>query len=251
MSHEFKGKVALITGAQQGIGRGMALAFAAAGADVALNWLDDKHAASEIAEAIEALGRRCYLVQADIRDLQQVERLVDETTSSLGRLDVLVNNAGVFPRREFLEMTEEDWDFVLDINLKSGAFCAQAAARKMIEAGHGGSIINISSQSIRGQDRGVHYAASKSAIIGMTRSMAMTLGKHGIRVNALAPGTVDTAQPRGGMDEQTLRNVGEALPLGRLGTAEDIADFAVFLASSKASWTTGQIYHINGGGYMG
>ena len=144
--------------------------------------------------------------------------MVDTTLGGLGRLDVLVNNAGVFPRVQFLEMTEADWDLVVDINLKGSAFAAQAAARAMVAAGHGGSIINLSSRSLAGAVLGVHYSATKAGVVGMTRAMALALAPHGIRVNAIAPGLTDTAQPRYGNTEAELAEMAKAVPLGRMAT---------------------------------
>ena len=184
-------------------------------------------------------------------DLEQITGMVDTTVSGLGRLDVLVNNAGVFPRVEFLAMTEADWDLVVDINLKGSAFAAQAAARTMVAAGIEGSIINLSSRSLSGTPRGVHYSATKAGVVGLTRAMALALAPHRIRVNAIAPGLTDTAQPRYGNTEAELREMAAAVPLGRMGTPADIAALGVFLASDAASYITGQVHHINGGAYMG
>ena len=243
-------QVVLVTGAQQGIGRCCALAFAAAGHDVAVNWLDDRAAAEAVAEGVRALGRRAALIQGDVGEVAGCRRIVAEAGAALGRLDVLVNNAGIFPRVDFLDMTEAEWDRVLAVNLKGSVFAAQAAARAMLAAGHGGSIINLSSQAVRGTPVGVHYSATKNGVVGITRSMALALAPHGIRVNAIAPGTTDTAQPRYGNTEEELQAMGRALPLGRLGRPEEIADLAVYLASGKAAWVTGQVWHINGGSYM-
>jgi 3-oxoacyl-[acyl-carrier protein] reductase len=148
-------------------------------------------------------------------------------------------------------MTEADWDLVVDINLKGSAFCAQAAARTMAAAGCGGTIINLSSRSLAGTVLGVHYSATKAGVVGMTRAMALALAPHGIRVNAIAPGLTDTAQPRYGNTEAELQEMAKAVPLGRMATAEDIAALGVFLASDAASYITGQVHHINGGAYMG
>jgi 3-oxoacyl-[acyl-carrier protein] reductase len=147
-------------------------------------------------------------------------------------------------------MTEAEWDRVLGVNLKGSAFTAQAAARAMVAAGTRGVIVNLSSSSVRGTPVGVHYSATKNGVVGITRSMALALAPHGIRVNAIAPGTTDTAQPRYGNSEEELQAFGRALPLGRLGRPEEIADLAVYLASDSAEWVTGQVWHINGGGYM-
>lgn len=244
-------RVVLVTGAQQGIGRAMAVAFAAVGADVVVNWLDDRAAADEVAAEVTALGRQALLVKADIGKLDDINALVNAAVSWQDRLDVLINNAGVFPRVPFLEMTEADWDFVIDINLKGTNFCAQAAAKAMVARKIQGAIINLSSRSLSGAAPGVHYAATKAGVVGLTRSMALALGSHGIRVNAIAPGLTDTAQPRYGSNEQEIYAMARATPLGRIGKPEDIAKLGVFLASEDASYITGQVYHINGGSYMG
>jgi 3-oxoacyl-[acyl-carrier protein] reductase len=241
---------ALVTGAQQGIGRACALALAAAGHDVAVNWLDDEAAAEAVATGIRAAGRRAVLVRGDVGSAAGCAAIVQAALDGLGRLDVLVNNAGIFPRVPFLEMTEAEWDQVLDVNLKGSAFCAQAAARAMVAAGRPGVILNLASAAIRGAPLGVHYSATKNGVVGLTRSMALALAEHRIRVNAIAPGLTDTAQPRYGNSDAEVRAMGAALPLGRLGRPEDIADLAVFLASDRAEWITGQVYHINGGGYL-
>jgi 3-oxoacyl-[acyl-carrier protein] reductase len=244
-------KVVLVTGAQQGIGEAMAIAFAAAGYDVAINWLDNEAAAEAVAAKVRNLGRHALTIRADMASLEDISGLVDATVAGLGRLDVLVNNAGVFPRVKFLDMTEADWDFVVDINLKGTAFAAQAAARTMVAAGIHGSIINLSSRSLAGTPLGVHYSATKAGVVGLTRAMALALAPDRIRVNAIAPGLTDTAQPRYGSTEDELRVMAAAVPLGRMGTPADIAALGVFLASDAASYITGQVHHINGGAYMG
>lgn len=244
-------RVVLVTGAQQGIGRAMALAFAQSGADVVVNWLDNEAAAQESAAAVRAAGRDALLVRADMGEVSQITALVDQAVAWRGRLDVLINNAGVFPRVKFLDMTEAEWDFVLGINLKGTAFCAQAAARVMVAGGIQGAIVNLSSRALSGTPVGVHYAATKAGVVGLTRSMALALAEHRIRVNAIAPGLTDTAQPRYGNTEDELKQMALAVPLGRMATPEDIAKLGVFLASDDASYITGQVYHINGGAYMG
>jgi len=245
-----RGKIALVTGAQQGIGRGIALAFAREGADVAVNYLDDRVEAEKVMREVCAAGQRAVLVQADVARPTDAQTMVAQVLSELGGLDVLVNNAGVYPRVPFLEMRETDWDLVLDVNLKGGFFCAQAAARAMVAAGRRGSIINMASQAIRGAVRGVHYSASKGGVVAMTRATALELAPHGIRVNAIAPGLTDTAQPRYGNNEDELAAMARAVPLGRMAQPDDIAAVAVFLASDDARHVTGQTVHVNGGSYM-
>ncbi len=241
---------ALVTGAQQGIGRACALALAQAGHDVAVNHPGDEPAALAVCEAVRALGRRAVALQADVGDVAQAQAMVARAAAAFGRLDVLVNNAGIFPRVPFLDMTEAEWDRVHDVNLRGSAFCAQAAARAMVARGEGGVIVSLSSGAVRGTPVGAHYAATKAGLIGLTRSMALALAPHGIRVNAVAPGLTDTAQPRDGHDEAELAAMGRAIPLGRMGQPGDIAGVVAFLASLEAAWITGQVYHVNGGSYM-
>lgn len=232
----------LVTAGAAGIGRSIVEAFAEEGARVFTCDVD----ATGLATLPEGVGHQV----TDVADRAQVASLFDSAIAALGGLDVLVNNAGIFPRAPFLEMTEEVWDRTLDINLKGSAFCAQAAARRMVAAGRPGAIVNLSSTAMRGTPVGAHYAASKSGLVGLTRSMAIALAPHRIRVNAIAPGLTDTAQPRHGNTEEELAEMGRAVPLGRMGRPEDIAGMALFLASPLGEWITGQVFHVNGGGYL-
>jgi NAD(P)-dependent dehydrogenase (short-subunit alcohol dehydrogenase family) len=246
------GQVALVTGAQQGIGRAIAVALAQDGADVGINYLDDRAAADEVAAKIRGTGRRACLVPGDVSRTGDADAMVTKVASELGAPTILVNNAGVFPRVEFLTMTESDWDHVLDVNLKGSFLCAQAVARRMVEAGRGGSIVNLASVAMRGAPLGVHYSASKAGVMGLTRAMALALAPHRIRVNAIAPGLTDTAQPRYGNTEAELVEMGRQIPLGgRMATPEEIARVAVFLAAEDSGWITGQTIHVNGGAFMG
>jgi NAD(P)-dependent dehydrogenase (short-subunit alcohol dehydrogenase family) len=246
------GKIVLVTGAQRGIGRAIAVRFAAAGADVALNFLDDEAAAKSAAAEVAALGRRAVTLGADIAKPEQARRLVAEAERTLGPIDVLVNNAAIFPRAPFLELGEATWDAVLDTNLKATFVCSQEAARRMVAAKRPGAIINLASGApYRGSMRATAYMASKLGIVGLTRGMARELAPHGIRVNAIAPGIVNTAMPRLGNTEDALAALGRANPSGRLADPDDIADVVVFLATNAARYLVGQVVHVNGGDYHG
>ena len=245
------GKIVLVTGAQRGIGRAVAVRFAEAGADVALNFLDDEAAGKSAAAEITALGRRAVTLAADVAKPQDARRLVAEAERTLGPLDVLVNNAAVFPRAPFLELSEDTWDAVLDTNLKATFVCAQEAARRMVAAKRPGVIINLSSGApYRGSLRATAYMASKLGIVGLTRGMARELAPLGIRVNAVAPGITNTAMPRQGNTEEALAQMARQNPTGRLAEPDDIADVIVFLATDAARHIVGQLIHVNGGDYL-
>ena len=246
------GNVALVTGAQQGIGAAIALALAGEGADVAVTWHDDKKAAAAVAQGVRDKGRRALLIRTDVARLDEIESMVSETVRQLGPPDILVNNAGVYPRVPLLQMRESDWDFVLDINLKAGCFATIAVAKALIAADKPGAVVNLASSAVRGAVRGVHYSASKGGVVSMTRALALELAPHNIRVNAIAPGLTDTAQPRyGNSDAELVEMARTTIPLGgKLLTPDQIARTAVFLASDEASATTGQVLHVNGGSYM-
>ena len=244
------GRVTVVTGAQQGIGAAIASAAAEAGASVVANYLDDAAAAAAVVASAQSAGADAVAVQADISQPEDVERLM-AAADELGGVDILVNNAAVFPRTAFLDMTEADWDGVLTVNLKGPFLCSSAAARRMAAAGREGAIVNIASgAAFRSSPRGAHYVASKAGLVGLTRATALELAPHGIRVNAIAPGLADTAQPRYGMTEAEIAEAAEQLPLKGLTLPGDVADLAVFLASPAARRITGQTVHVNGGNYL-
>jgi NAD(P)-dependent dehydrogenase (short-subunit alcohol dehydrogenase family) len=244
------GKVALVTGAQQGIGKAIALAFGREGASVVVNYLDDQAAGEAIAKNIHEAGGRAVAVEGSVARLGDVQSMV-EAGNAFGGIDILVNNAGIFPRVDFLQMTEAQWDEVLNVNLKGIFFCTQTVVRQLVQRGRPGAVVNLaSSAAFRSSPRGVHYVSSKAGIVGFTRATALELARYRVRVNAIAPGTTDTAQPRYGMSEEELQAVGRQVPLGRIAVPDDIASMAVFLASEEASHITGQTMHVNGGAYL-
>lgn len=244
------GKRAMVTGAQQGIGAAVALAMAKAGADVAINWLDNESAAEAVAADVRTHGRKAYLIQGSVGHTVDASRIVGEASTAMGGIDVLINNAGVFPRSDFLELAEAEWDQVLGVNLKGSFLTSQAVARLMVSKGLKGAIVNLASSAVRGHPLGVHYSASKAGVVGMTRAMALALAPHGIRVNAIAPGLTDTAQPRVQYSETELQEQSRLVPLGAMAKPSDIADIVVFLASSASRFITGEVVHANGGLYM-
>ena len=246
------GKVAVVTGASKGIGAGIAKALGAAGASVVVNYASDKAGADHTVAQITKDGSKAVAIKASVANAEDIDRLFTETQKQFGKVDILVNNAGVYPRVKLIDMRESDWDYVLDINLKAGCFATIAMVKALIAAGkRSGSVINISSQAIRGAVRGVHYSASKGGVVSMTRAMALELAPYHIRVNAIAPGTTDTAQPRYGNSDAELIEMARAIPLGgKMLTPNQVARTAVFLASEDANAITGQVLHVNGGSYM-
>jgi NAD(P)-dependent dehydrogenase (short-subunit alcohol dehydrogenase family) len=229
-----KNKVAIVTGAARGIGRGIADEFLKQGAKVVY---------SDLANVENLPAENAAFIACDVSDSAQVDNLVRQTVEKFGQLDILVNNAGVYPFKPFLEITEADWDKVLNINLKSVFLCSQAAAKVMPA---GGKIVSISSiASVVGFEGLAHYCASKGGINAMIRALALELAPKKINVNAVAPGGVDT--PGAASDEKTKQQTIAAIPWGRMGLSQDIANAVVFLASDKSDYITGQTIIVDGG----
>lgn len=247
MSNPFDltGKVAVVTGANTGIGQGIALALAAAGADIAAV---GRSAATETVDKVRALGRKAEIVSADLSTIEPVQRVVDETVGKLGGLHILVNNAGIIRRADSVDFTEEDWDAVMDTNLKSVFFLCQAAARHMIPNG-GGKIINIASMlTFQGGIRVPSYTASKSGVGGLTKLLANEWASKGITVNAIAPGYIATNNTDAlQKDETRNRQIMERIPAGRWGDPSDLGGAAVFLASSASDYVQGHVLAVDGG----
>jgi 3-oxoacyl-[acyl-carrier protein] reductase len=244
---DFTGKTVLVTGSGSGLGCGIATRFAEAGADVIVNYQRSRDGAQAVVQAIEKLGRRALALQADVTDRSSVESLVSRTAAAFGRLDVLVNNAGVYPLASLLDMTDVDWDAVVDSNLRGVFLCTQLAARQMIAQGGGGAIVNIA--SVEGESPAPlhsHYNAAKGGVLMHTRAAACELAPHGIRVNAVSPGLIwreglEQAWPDG------VERWKKAAPLARLGLPDDVADACLFLASPAARWITGTNLRVDGG----
>jgi 2-deoxy-D-gluconate 3-dehydrogenase len=240
-----QGKVAVVTGANTGLGQGIALALAQAGADIAAAGTS---APTETGEKVRALGRRFIAIEANLSSLEPVDRIVGETLDGLGGLDILVNNAGMIRRADAVDFSEQDWDDVMNVNLKSAFFLAQAAGRHMIGQGSG-KIINIASMlSFQGGIRVPSYAASKSGIAGITRLLANEWASKGLNVNAIAPGymvTNNTAQLRA--DEDRNAQILGRIPAGRWGEPSDLGGAAVFLASRASDYVNGAIIPVDGG----
>jgi len=242
---DLSGRVAVVTGANTGLGQAMAVALAAAGADVAAVC---RTPATETIEAVRGLGRRGEVISADLSSIEPVERVVDETREKLGGLDILVNNAGIIRRADAVDFTEADWDAVVDTNLKVAFFLCQAAGRHMIAQGRG-KIINIASMlSFQGGIRVPSYTASKSGIAGLTKLLANEWASKGVNVNAIAPGYFATNNTAA-LQADTARNqaILDRIPAGRWGQPSDIGGAAVFLASTAADYVNGHILAVDGG----
>jgi len=244
------GQVAIVTGASRGIGKGIALGLARAGADVVVNYLTHRDRARATAQQVEELGTRALVLAADVADAKDVERLVGQTIESFGRLDILVNNAVYYPPEvPFFEVTEADWDRATSVNLRGPFLCAQIAGRQMAQQ-RAGSIINISSL---GSTVVMHnmaaYSATQGGLESLTRALALELAPQGIRVNAIAPGHIDTEENLVWVAAATGREqrFRDRIALGRLGRIEEVASVAVFLASEASSYITGQVIYVEGG----
>ncbi len=242
---DLSGKIALVTGANTGIGQAIAVALAQAGADVALA---GRSRADETADQVRAFGRRAALIEADLSAVAPVQDVVDRTIAELGGLDILVNNAGIIRRADAVDFSEADWDAVIDTNLKSLFFLCQAAGRHMIAQGSG-KIVNIASLlSFQGGIRVPSYTAAKSGVAGLTKALANEWARLGVNVNAIAPGYIATNNTAAlQADETRSRQILERIPAGRWGDPEDIAGAAVFLASPASDYVNGHILAVDGG----
>ncbi|MDY7031545.1 MAG: 3-oxoacyl-[acyl-carrier-protein] reductase [Thermodesulfobacteriota bacterium] len=245
---DLEGKVALVTGAAQGIGKATALLLAKKGADMVVADMNAEKA-KDVAGEIEKIGRKCLVSTIDVADSQEAELMVKETIDTFGRIDILINNAGIVKDSLLLRMKEESWDQVLNVNLKGTFNCTKAAAKFMAKK-KSGKIVNIA--SIAGEMGNVgqaNYSASKAGVIGFTKTVAREFASRGINVNAVAPGFIDTAMTRA-LPEDITENLKNQIPAQRLGTPEDIAEAVFFLVSDASSYITGQVINVNGGLYM-
>ncbi len=249
---DLTGKVALITGASSGIGAATAAIFADLGAHVAIGYHRNDKGAEEVRAGIAATGAKVLTIQADMRNAADIARMVKSAMEQMGPIDILVNNAGsLVARMTLAKLTEEGWDEVIDLNLKSVALCSQAVAASMVER-KSGAIINV--VSIAGRNGGGPgagpYAAAKGGLISFTKSMAKELAPHGVRVNAVSPGVIDTPFHEAFSTPEMMRNFVNSIPLGRVGTAMECATAIAFLASDAASYVVGETLEVNGGQLM-
>ncbi len=248
-------KYALVTGSSRGIGRGIALSLATQGANVAVNCVKNVEKCDLVASDIKKMGRDALSFQADVSKRSQVQKMFSEIKEKWGRLDILVNNAGIIDYAGFEEMTEEQWDRTLDINLKGQFLCAQEAV-KLMKPKKWGRIVNIASISSGGVGIGFknisHYTASKGGVVALTENMAIELAQHGINVNAVAPGSIESDMTAAlKKDKARLKAILAQIPKRRLGKPEDIGAAVVFLASEEADYITGSVVYVDGGWLAG
>jgi 3-oxoacyl-[acyl-carrier protein] reductase len=245
---DLKGKIALVTGGAQGIGKITALLLARNGADVAVSDINMEGALETVGE-IEGLGRNGLALESDVSNPADAERIVAKTVEQLGSIDILVNNAGITRDRLLLRMTEEDWDAVLNVNLKGTFNCTKAAVKHMVKR-KSGRIVNIASVvGEMGNAGQANYAASKAGIIGLTKAIAREYAQRGISVNAIAPGYIETPMTEA-LPEKVKEQLKGQIPMARLGTPLDVANVIYFLVSDASSYITGQVLNVNGGIYM-
>lgn len=243
------GKVALVTGGSRGIGRAVALKLAENGADVAINYAGNTAAAEEVKAAIEKLGRKAMLVQGSVADTDSVQAIVNQVVKELGRLDILINNAGITRDGLLMRMKEADWDAVLETNLKGVFNCSKAVMRTMMKQ-KSGRIVNMASVvGEMGNAGQANYAAAKAGVIGFTKSLAKEVASRGITVNAVAPGFIATDMTKVLTDDQKAE-MAKTIPLGRAGQPEDVANAVLFLVSDEAAYITGQVLNVDGGMVM-
>jgi len=241
-----QGKCAVITGASRGIGREIALKYAKEGANIVLNYRNSETEALQLKEELDKLGSDTLIVKANVSNFEEAEKLIKEAKEAFGRVDILVNNAGITKDNLIMRMKEEDFDSVIDVNLKGAFNCLKAVTPIMIRQ-KSGKIINMSSVvGVIGNAGQVNYCASKAGLIGMTKSLAREIGGKNINVNAIAPGFIDTDMTKV-LSEDQKKNIISQVPLKRLGQAEDIANLALFLASNQSDYITGQVIHVDGG----
>lgn len=240
------GKCAVITGATRGIGREIALKYASLGANIVINYRSSDAEAQELKVELEQMGVNTLIIKADVSDFEQASNLINEAKNTFGKIDILVNNAGITKDTLIIRMTEEDFDKVIEVNLKGAFNCLRAVSPIMLKQ-KSGKIINMSSVvGVLGNPGQVNYCASKAGVIGMTKSLARELGSRNINVNAIAPGFIDTDMTRVLTDEQKKSMLSQ-VPLKRLGSTEDVANLAAFLASDQSNYITGQVISVDGG----
>jgi 3-oxoacyl-[acyl-carrier protein] reductase len=241
-----EGKTALVTGASKGIGRSIAIRFAEQGANVAFTYLSSVEQGQALEAELAAKGVKAKGYRSDASDFAQAEKLVNDVIADFGSMEILVNNAGITQDNLLLRMTEDMWDKVIDVNLKSCFNTVKAVTKQMMKQ-KAGSIINMTSVvGIKGNAGQANYAASKAGIIGFTKSVALELGSRGIRANAVAPGFIET-EMTAKLDEKTVQSWRDAIPLRRGGKPEDVADACIFLASDMSTYISGQVLQVDGG----
>ena len=246
---DLTGKKALVTGGSRGIGRGVALALATQGADVAINYHSNQEEAEKVVAEIKAKGRDSFAIQADVSDPVSICQMFEQIKTKWNKLDILVNNAGILQFKPFDQISVVDWDQMINTNLRGQFFCAQEAVKLMSQ---GGRIVNIASISSGGVGVAypmiAHYTSSKGGVVGMTEALALELGPKGINVNAIAPGGIDTDMTKQALaDEKTKQAMISQIPKGRIGRPEDIGAAAAFLASDEADYVTGTVLYVDGG----